>query len=257
MSQYYNPQRSRNLYDAQADQPFRLSRSKLELFLECPRCFYLDRVLGVGRPPGFPFNLNSAVDTLLKKEFDIHRAAGTEHPLMKAYGVKAVPFQHEALDEWRENFVGIQFHHQPTNLIITGAVDDIWFNEQAELVVVDYKSTSKQAKITELDQEWQGGYKRQMEIYQWIFRKLGFAVANTGYFVFANAIKTLPKFDGRLEFAMSIVPYTGNDNWVPLTLLEMKETLESPSIPQPSTECDYCDYRKRSAEAVLSWKKRL
>ena len=71
MSLYYNPQRTRNLYDPNDSQPFRLSRSKLELFLECPRCFYLDRVRGIGRPPGFPFNLNSAVDTLLKKEFDI------------------------------------------------------------------------------------------------------------------------------------------------------------------------------------------
>lgn len=71
MSQYYNPIRTRNLYDKNSKTLFRLSRSKIDLFLECPRCFYLDRKLGVARPPGFPFSLNSAVDKLLKKEFDI------------------------------------------------------------------------------------------------------------------------------------------------------------------------------------------
>ncbi len=48
MSDYYNPQRTRNLYDPASKEPFRLSRSKIDLFLECARCFYLDRRLGVG-----------------------------------------------------------------------------------------------------------------------------------------------------------------------------------------------------------------
>ena len=53
----------------------KISRSKIDLFLECPRCFYLDVVKKIKRPPGFPFNLNNAVDMLLKKEFDRHREA--------------------------------------------------------------------------------------------------------------------------------------------------------------------------------------
>ena len=74
MPKYYNPKRTKNIYDPASKNPFKLSRSKIDLFLECPRCFYLHRRLGVGRPPGYPFTLNVAVDALLKKEFDIHRA---------------------------------------------------------------------------------------------------------------------------------------------------------------------------------------
>jgi len=244
MSQYYNPQRTRNLYSPQDQEPFRVSRSKLELFLDCPRCFYLDRVLGVGRPPGFPFNLNSAVDTLLKKEFDIHRVAGTEHPLMKAYGLKAVPFQHESLNEWRDNFVGVHFYHQPTNLVIFGAVDDIWFNEQAELVVVDYKATSKAEKITELNQEWQGGYKRQMEIYQWLLRHNGFPVADTGYFVYCNGDADKAAFDGKLEFDVTLIPYQGNDSWVEDCIIRAHKCLQLTTIPSASADCDFCRYHQ-------------
>jgi len=127
MSQYYNPNRIKNLYDPDSKELFRLSRGRIDDFITCPRCFYLDRKLGVAQPPGFPFSLNSAVDKLLKKEFDIHRKNGTSHPLMKHYKVNAIPMVHEKIDEWRDALRGgITFPIDNTNIIITGGVDDIW-----------------------------------------------------------------------------------------------------------------------------------
>src|SRR3989344_3604448 len=144
MSKFYNPKRSRNIFDPASKTPFKLSRSKIDNFLACPKCFYIDRRLGVGQPPGFPFNLNKAVDTLLKKEFDSRRAAGNPHPLMKAYKVDAIPFKHEDMEKWRNALSeGIQYFHEQTNFIITGAIDDIWVNPKGELIIVDYKATSK------------------------------------------------------------------------------------------------------------------
>jgi hypothetical protein len=85
------------LYHPDSATPFALSRSKVELFMDCPRCFYLDRRLGIARPAGFPFNLNSAVDALLKREFDRYRAEGVAHPMMTGGGVRAVPHAHPGL----------------------------------------------------------------------------------------------------------------------------------------------------------------
>ena len=116
--------KSRGLYPPKDDKPFKVSRSGIELFTECPCCFYLNNVKGIRRPSGPPFNINKAVDTLLKKEFDVHREKKTPHPYMKQYGLVAVPFQHEMMDEWRENFKGVQYLHAPTNFIVTGAVDN-------------------------------------------------------------------------------------------------------------------------------------
>src|SRR3989344_1965574 len=102
MSEYYKSQRTdKYCYTKGLVEPFKLSRTKIDNFLKCPRCFYLDRRYGVGQPPGFPFTLNSAVDFLLKKEFDAHRAVGTRHPLMENYGIDATPFDHEKLSQWR------------------------------------------------------------------------------------------------------------------------------------------------------------
>ena len=248
MSQYYNPKRTRNLFDPVSKTPFRISRSKIDLFLNCQRCFYLDRRLGLGQPPGFPFSLNSAVDTLLKKEFDIHRAEKTIHPLVKAYGLDLVPLRHEKMDEWRDALTrGIAYLVPETNLLVTGGVDDIWVNQAGELTIVDYKATSKESEVN-LDADWQIGYKRQMEIYQWLFQKNGFQVNSTGYFVYCNGKTDRKAFDGKLEFDVKILPYTGNNDWVDQTIKDIYECLKSDQLPACSSECDYCLYRNAAKE---------
>jgi hypothetical protein len=89
--------------------PTRISRSKLDLFTQCPNCFYVDRRLGIKRPSMPGWSLNSAVDNLLKNEFDSFRKKQEPHPLMKEYDINAVPLQHEELPVWRDDvhfFVG-------------------------------------------------------------------------------------------------------------------------------------------------------
>jgi len=250
MSKYYNPIRSRNIYNPDDEKPFKLSRSKIDLFLECPRCFYLDRRLGVGRPPGFPFSLNNAVDTLLKQEFDMYRARGESHPLIVKYGVDAMPVPHDNLEKWRHNFTGVQYLHEPTNLIITGAIDDLWQNSQGEYIVVDYKATAKKEKITELNKGWQIGYKRQIEIYQWLLRKNGLNVSDTGYFVYCNGQTDREAFDRKLEFDVTLIPYSGNDNWVEKSIIEAHQCISSDHVPDASENCDYCSYRN-AVESVM------
>jgi len=243
MSDYYRPIRTYGLFNPQDGGVFKLSRSRIDLFLNCPRCFYLDRRLGVDRPPGFPFALNSAVDTLLKKEFDIHRAKGEAHPMMKHYEIDAIPFEHEKMEEWRNNFKGVQYLHQSTNFLIFGAIDDVWINPDKELIIVDYKATAKNGEIN-LDADWQIAYKRQMEIYQWLFRKNDFKVSNTGYFVYANGKKDKEAFDKKLEFDVYVLPYKGDDSWIEEAIIKAHQCLMGDAVPEAAGDCDYCRYRK-------------
>lgn len=205
----------------------------------------MDRRLGVTRPSMPGFSLNSAVDHLLKKEFDVLRTMGKPHEIMKQYGVDAVPFVHKDLDVWRENFVGMQVHHKKTNLIVFGAVDDVWVNPAGELIIVDYKSTSTEKEIS-LEDQWKVGYKKQLETYQWLFRMAGFAVSDTSYIVYANAAKTPVQFDGKLEFALTLHAHKGDVSWVEPILAAMKACLDGDSLPEPGKDCEYCAYRKKA-----------
>ena len=227
----------------------KISRSKIDLFIECPRCLYLVERLGVKRPSIPAFTLNSATDHLLKKEFDVHRKAKEAHPLMSAYGLSAIPYAHPDLEKWRHNFTGVQHLHEASGLLVFGAVDDVWQNNDTnELMVVDYKSTSTDGKVT-LEGKWKEGYKRQMEVYQWLLRQNGFPVSNRGYFVYVNAQKDRAAFDARLEFDVDLLPYDGNDNWVVPTLVKIKATLDSEEIPTAGRECEYCAYRDQAGNA--------
>lgn len=243
-------------FDPSSPEPYRISRSKLDLFCECPRCAYLDMRLGVKRPSGPSFTLNNAVDELFKREFDMHRTQGSKHPLSEKYGLDAIPFNDPRMDEWRDALRrGIAYLHEPTNILLRGGIDDVWVTPTGELIIVDYKATSKKIGPSTEDDLYDA-YKRQMEIYQWLFRRNGFAVSPTGYFVYANGNSDAKAFDSKLEFDVVLIPYTGNDTWIEPKIYALKEMLMSDEIPAIGTSfgggpCDFCTYRDNASKILL------
>lgn len=248
MIEFSHKRRVRNLYDPTSTEPYELSRSKLELLIQCPRCFYLDRRLGVGRPSIPGYTLNLAVDTLLKREFDSYRRQGAPHPLMSEYKIEAIPYAHEEIDTWRNNRRGVRYLHPETNLLIYGAPDDIWVDSEKRLIVVDYKATSAAGPIT-LDSPYKTAYKRQVEVYQWLLRENGFPVSDTAYFVYANGRKDRDSFSGHLEFNLQILSHNGDSSWVAGAVRGASLTLKSPRAPEPTKHCSYCAYLHHASES--------
>ena len=245
--------RIKGLFDPTSAESFKLSRSRLDGFIKCPRCFYLDRRLGIDKPSGPAFSLNIAVDALLKKEFDILRENGQAHAIMTLYGLDCVPLKDDRMDEWRDSLRrGIQYLHPATNLLVCGGVDDVWVRPDGELIIVDYKATAKNGEI-----EWDDNarhhqaYKRQMEIYQWLFRQNGFKVSNTGYFVYVNGQTEPDGFHGKLEFTAKLLPHVGDDSWVEETIVKAHECLMG-DMPAYTDDCEYCQYRLAAQGAEAS-----
>ena len=237
----------RKLFDPNSNEPFAISRTGIEEFVRCPRCFYLRRRLGLAPPRMVPLTLAVATDALLKEEFDQVREAKQRHPVWDEFGLNVRAFNHEAIDLWRNNFKGIRHLHEPTNLEIFGAVDDVWEHlETSELHIVDYKSTSKQGDPSIEGGGFADGYKRQMEIYQWLFRKEGFEVSDEGYFLYVNGSKTGPFYGqnltGTMRFKTTLITYHGQDTWVENTLSSAKACLMQEKLPDSGHECDNCRY---------------
>jgi CRISPR/Cas system-associated exonuclease Cas4 (RecB family) len=235
---------------------FKVSRSKIELFKQCPRCFWLDVRLKITRPNSPPFNINKAIDELFKKEFDSYRKQGKPHPLMVEFNVPAIPFQHEQLNTWRETFVGVVAIHKPTNLHVFGGVDDLWVGEDGKVIVVDYKATAKDKEVS-IDSDWQISYKRQLEVYQWLLRQNGLDVSDTGYFVYANGRMDMDGFNDRIEFRTKVISYTGSDAWVEPTLEKMKACMDQDDMPPVGDSimggpCEFCTYARQRTELTLS-----
>ena len=224
-----------------------LSRSKIDLFVVCPRCFHLDVAQAIARPSGPPFTLNNAVDTLLKAEFDRYRAAREPHPLFEDAGLDAVPFAHKDLDRWRHNFTGLRWLDAETGWTLFGAIDDLWQARSGELIVADYKATSRHEMPT--TEKLYPSYRRQMDVYQFLVRRQGFDVSNRGWFVYANGDSSAAEFGDTLRFTTSMIPYDGDDAWVLDTFRRAVANVGADRIPEPGEDCEYCDYVDRAAGA--------
>jgi len=170
------------------------------------------------------------------------------------YELDTLPYNHDKLDDWRETFVGVQYVHEPTNLLVFGAVDDLWVNPAGEVIVVDYKATAKDKEVS-ISAGWQISYKRQMEVYQWLLRRNGLAVNPTGYFVYTNGRMDLDGFYNRVEFKTKLIPYTGNDDWVEPTLMQMKQCMDGDMPPMGESimggPCEFCTYARQRAELTI------
>jgi hypothetical protein len=222
-----------------------LSRSKIELFIDCPRCLYLDVARGIPRPSGPPFTLNNAVDALMKTEFDRYRAAGMPHPLFATVGLDAVPFRHAELDRWRHNFTGVRWKDEETGWTFFGAVDDLWQAPSGELIVADYKATARAEMPGE--RHLYPSYRRQMDVYQFLVRRQGFTVSNRGWFVYTNGDGKAADWGEKLCFTTALVPYVGDDAWVLEAFRRAVATIERPEIPPAAEDSEVCAYVARAA----------
>lgn len=216
----------------------RISRSKVDLFIECPLCFWLDQKAKIKRPSGPPFSLNVAVDHLFKNEFDLSRGKGVPARLAKE-GLSFIPVAHPKLDQWRENFKGVT--RQFGDIEFFGAIDDLWVDMFGVHYVVDYKATSKADEVS-LDADWQISYKRQVEFYQWLLRGNDLQVSDQAWFVYTNGIKDDSPFNDILRFRTKLLSYEGNGSWIEPTLSSLVECIESSSAPHHSDTCEYCSY---------------
>jgi len=241
-------------YNPNQKNDFKISRSKFSDFLTCPRCFYMDRVLGLAEPGTPGWALNSATDELLKREFDKCREEQTPHRLFEKYNLNhLVPFKHEEIDTWRDALRGgIIQRFEDTNIILTGGVDDIWLDTKTkELIVVDYKSQASLNEvepITYLNNVYHEGYKIQMDFYNYLLTCKGFKTSSISYFLVVNADRTAEGFNEQMKFSETLIPYKNDYSWIPDKVREMIVTMNSKDIPESHISCENCAYaRERSA----------
>lgn len=220
----------------------KISRTGVQLFSECPHCFYLQYKLKMRRPSGYPFTLNAAVDKLVKVEMDYYRDKQMIPPMVAKYGYDLIPYKHEQIDTWRNNFRGVS--HEYGGHLFYGAIDDVWIDEDEMVHVVDYKCTAKADPVTGLDEnaEHHKIYKKQVEFYTWLLMKNGIPMSEEAFFYYSTGDNTKDMFEDKLEFRTYVIPHTCDLSWIEPTLDELIEMVESDDVPESGSDCKYCIY---------------
>ena len=272
--------RHRGKFDPTNTNPYELSRSRIENFIKCKACFWLEQIHKV-KPPEMPaFTLNTTTDILLKRNSDIVRGKSSL-PLWESAGLgHMIPFDHDDLEKWTNSLhFGLNdsyFNavHNDTNIKLGGGIDDVFLNTQTDQIhIVDYKSQAQgtrnpdkyEVKPSSIEEPWKISYKRQMDMYVWVARQKGLNVSNTSYFVYVDAQhKDIKEILDRnnpsiawMKFNASIIPYEADTSWVVPTLIEIKDfLLNQSSIPNHSPKgddfsgCDLGRYAKEMMEAI-------
>jgi hypothetical protein len=216
-----------------SEKSIQLSPNSLNLFLECPHCFWLDKNLGIKRPPPYPYALNSAVDSLLKEEFDAYRARKIVHPLLKENNIKAHLFGNQKLlNQWRNNLAGIRYFDQELKATLFGAPDDVLEFSDGKIAPLDYKSTGNTAANV------YDRFQLQLDTYTFLMEKNGFQTPHKGYLAFYIVDKSKGFID-RLPFRKEMVEIQTNPSDIYEIFKDAVECLRNPNPPKHSQDCQF------------------
>ena len=209
----------KKLYSNNSSRPFKLSRTKIDLFFECRRCFFLDQKFGVKRPHGTPLVLSNRIVEDFKKELNVCRVERNIHSKVKELNKNLIPIIHSNLEEWKSSFKGASFFHEGTNLLIYGIIDDIWLdrstNKNHSVVI---KSNSKKNNIS-YEEVWPG-YWRQLSLYSYLLSKNLLPMSSTGILVFINAPTNISQIETESYFNLNIFEKILDFDWIEPTIQE-------------------------------------
>ena len=210
-----------------------LSPNSLNLFLECPHCFWLEKNAGIKRPPSYLYGLNLAFDGLLKEEFDDYRQKGIPHPLLEDNNINAKLFSNQKmLNRWRSNLAGIRYFDKDLRATLLGAPDDVLEFSDGKIAPLDYKSTGSPA-VDIYDR-----FQLQMDTYTFLMEKNGYKTQHKGYLVFYVIDKSRGFID-KLPFKKEIIEIETNPNDIYEIFRDAVMVLSQPTPPPHSQDCQF------------------
>jgi len=215
--------------------PYKLSPSSLNLFKDCPRCFWLQFNKGIKRPDAIFPSLPSGMDRILKIHFERFMEKGELPPELKAREcIKGCELfkDKEKLKLWQNNFKGIQWADKEGN-ILKGAVDNI-LKKGSKLIVLDYKTRGFPLKEDTAEH-----YQDQLNIYNFLLRKNNYETEDFSYLLFYYPEKV--NDDGSVLFNTELKKMEISIKNAEKLFKDAIKALNS-KMPKPSEECGFCKW---------------
>lgn len=211
---------------------YSLSPSSLNLFKDCPRCFWLQFNKGIKRPESIFPSLPSGMDRVLKAHFDAFRGQNKLPPELKDLnGVKLFENK-ELLNLWSNNRKGIQWKDKKGNTI-RGAVDQLLMKGN-KLIVLDFKTRGFPIK-----EDTHEHYSDQMNIYNFLLRKNDHETEEYSYLLFYHPREV--NKDGSVVFNTDLIKIPVKIKTAESLFNNALKVLND-KIPKASEGCKYCRY---------------
>jgi len=216
---------------------YKLSPSTLNLFKECPRCFWL-QFHGARRPSGIFPSLPSGMDKVLKEHFDRFMEKGSLPPeILKCPELSSCSLfdDKEKLKVWRSNFKGIQWTDPESGVLLRGAVDNI-LKRGGRLIVLDYKTRGYPLK-----EDTHEHYRLQMNLYNFLLRKNGYRTEDASYLLFYYPSHVAD--NGDVAFHTKLVRMDVDIASAESVFRKAVDVLKMDDAPDPGEGCEWCGFR--------------
>lgn len=202
----------------------KLSPSSLNLFVDCPRCFWFAFRKKITRPSGpFP-SLPTGMDSVIKKYFDTYRTHGSLPPILK----DRIPAK------LAQGLPKTLYFELSPGAILYGRPDEyLEFPEQI-FAPLDHKTRASAPK------ELLPVYQNQMDIYDLLLRKNKYQTRNKAFLVYYYpGVGELHK---GFPFHIAIKEVKTDPEHALKLFEDALKVLKKDTAPQPGENCAFCGW---------------
>jgi len=221
----------------------KLSPSSLNIFLECPRCFWLDKNKGIKRPRGIFPSLPGGMDLVIKDYFDKYRIKDELPPEIKGK-VEGKLFNNLALlKKWRSwRTTNLLYEDKPSNALLSGALDDCLVDGDY-YIPLDYKTRGSALK-------WNPAkyYQNQLDCYCLMLESNGYRTNGIAYLLYYYP--RIVEENGVVKFEVKPFKIETNIETAKRTVKNAVELLSKKDMPQPGPNCEYCNWLEKRNQPV-------
>lgn len=221
-----------------------LSASKLNIFRDCKRCFWLQMVKKIERPRGMFPSLPAGMDRLTKAYFDQYRGAMPPELVGKVPGVLwGTVAEIGKLRHWQSGMKPIiQTPHGSVSLI--GALDDLSFHE-GQYSPVDGKTKGSAVKPGDTEKY----YAMQGDLYSLALRESGKPPSGQAHFFYLWPAGFSAQGAGciLLGFEFEVVTIEASaERGLESVCAATKLLREADPVtgPEAAKTCEYCNYHR-------------
>ena len=211
----------------------RLSPSSLNLFLDCPRCFWLDKNKGIKRPRGIFPSLPGGMDLVIKKYFDSYRLNDDIPPEIKGKIAGNLFSDIATLEKWRNwRNSDLCYLDKESNAMLIGALDDCLV-ENDFYIPLDYKTRG-----SELKEDPRRYYQNQLDCYCLMLEYSGFKTRGLAYLLYYWPEEV--RQEGIVKFHVEPIKIETN---IESAKQIIKDAVKMLSLPMPKLNpgCEYCN----------------
>ncbi len=213
---------------------FRLSPTTLQLFVNCPRCFWLQFRRKIHRPKSIFPSLPGGMDYVIKDYYDRYRSQGELPPEIEGRVHGQLMPDQDLMDKWRNWRTGLEYNDNARNGTLFGALDDCLLDGQL-YIPLDYKTRGFKPRPGDS----QRYYGLQLNSYALMLRENGYPVADIGYLVYYYPLSVFA--NGSVKFGVEPVE-------IPVSADEGCRVFERAldclwgNEPKAHSKCEFCGW---------------